>query len=344
MGGETKRRITLELSLSRLAQIDALKKEWGIRNRGDALERLLDDLFNPGEGDEDVAVAVVGADEGGAGQGDQEELDEQTALVLVSRGSIELMTSEFELKSDPEPMPRGRSSGGGGIDLPGFVRRNSDQIRRSLRQPTAPSAPMALPKLSAELVQQALGEARDHWRSLYGKVANATVLEAAMLWLGQDIWPQADASEGRRFTWSGACLVMRELVPDWGEATPSFERVMVTAGVLEDPFSADTLALRIPTLIRRFVHRFRSRRKGTSFQTLEHTMTLQGAMKLLDLPTDPGRKVSLAQIREAYREMALRHHPDSGGSLEAMRRINEAYQLLKELYRPQPNPAEGPPR
>jgi curved DNA-binding protein CbpA len=31
--------------------------------------------------------------------------------------------------------------------------------------------------------------------------------------------------------------------------------------------------------------------------------------------------------------MALQHHPDSGGSVEAMRRINEAYQLLKELYR-----------
>jgi hypothetical protein len=31
--------------------------------------------------------------------------------------------------------------------------------------------------------------------------------------------------------------------------------------------------------------------------------------------------------------MALRHHPDSGGSVEAMRQLNEAYQLLKELYR-----------
>jgi hypothetical protein len=31
--------------------------------------------------------------------------------------------------------------------------------------------------------------------------------------------------------------------------------------------------------------------------------------------------------------MAQSHHPDAGGSLEAMRRLNEAYQLLKELYR-----------
>jgi hypothetical protein len=26
-------------------------------------------------------------------------------------------------------------------------------------------------------------------------------------------------------------------------------------------------------------------------------------------------------------------HPDSGGSTDAMRRLNEAYQMLKELYR-----------
>jgi curved DNA-binding protein CbpA len=29
----------------------------------------------------------------------------------------------------------------------------------------------------------------------------------------------------------------------------------------------------------------------------------------------------------------LSHHPDAGGSVEAMRRLNEAYQLLKDLYR-----------
>ena len=128
---------------------------------------------------------------------------------------------------------------------------------------------------------------------------------------------------------------MDELVPNWGDRPPTFERVIVAAGVLEDPFSGATLGLRIPTLIRRFVHRFRRRPRATSFQTLEHTMTLQGALRLLQLPTDPGNRVSLAQIREAYRQLALNHHPDSGGSVETMRRLNEAYQLLKELYRPQ---------
>jgi hypothetical protein len=125
---------------------------------------------------------------------------------------------------------------------------------------------------------------------------------------------------------------MQQFAPGWSDGPPSFERVMVTAGVLEDPFSGSTLSLRIPTLIRRFVQRFR-RRRGTSFQTLEHTMTLHGALKLLQLPTDPGQRLTLNQIREAYRDLAQDHHPDAGGSVEAMRRLNEAYQLLKELYR-----------
>lgn len=89
------------------------------------------------------------------------------------------------------------------------------------------------------------------------------------------------------------------------------------AGLLEDPF---TLDVRVPILIRRFVHRFRQPRKGTSFQTLEHTMTLHGALKLLQLPTAPGHRLTLGEIREAYRQSAMGVHPDSGGSAEAMRR------------------------
>ncbi|MFM7086140.1 MAG: J domain-containing protein, partial [Cyanobium sp.] len=186
---------------------------------------------------------------------------------------------------------------------------------------------------SQDDLERLLAEAGGHWQRLYGHAPNATVLENAMIWVAHDIWPQAEQSEGHLFTWSAACRVMLEVAPGWTDEEPSFERVMVVAGVLEDPFSVSTLALRLPTLIRRFVQRFRRRSRGSSFQTLEHTMTLQGALKLLQLPTNLGQRVTLREIRDAYREMALSHHPDAGGSEEAMRRINEAYQLLKELYR-----------
>jgi hypothetical protein len=346
---DAKRRITLTLSLERLASIDALKKEWGMRNRGDVFERLLEDIFG---GDDD---GVDEADDGPVDLGfaasatvGGEELDEQTALVLVGRselqasgpsvggraGAIDNDLGADDDDEDDHQIPR-RGRGGGGIDLPGFVQRRSTELKRSLRSTRTDSSQALppLPRLGGELVAEAIDQAHDHWLGLYGTPANDTVLEAAMLWLAKDIWPQSDQSEGRSFTWSLTNAVMRDLVDGWDDSPPSFGRVMAAAGVLEDPFSGGTLPLRIPTLIRRFVHRFRRRQRGTSFQTLENTMTLQGALRLLQLPTDPGHRLSLAQIKESYRELALSHHPDAGGSLESMRRLNEAYQLLKELYR-----------
>lgn len=336
---EGRRRLSLDLSSDRIAHLDALKREWGLRNRGDVLERLFETVF-PAEESEDEGAATSSplATEHG--------LDDQVALVLVERGGLEALGADLESVPGTATPRSGRGAGksAGGIDLPGFVRRRSDDLRRSLRtrpEEVPPTAPF--PRLDEESAKLALETARSHWIGLYGTEANEAVLEAVMTWLAQDIWPQAEPVEGRAFTWSAACALMQELVEGWGDEAPRFERVIVTAGVIEDPFSTGTLALRIPSLIHRFAQRFRRRRRGASFQTLEHTMTLQGALKLLEIPADFGRRVTLAQIREAYREMALRLHPDAGGSAEAMRRLNEAYQLLKELYRqPEPEARKGP--
>lgn len=335
--GQDNQRIAVTLSTDLVAQIDRLKGELGLRSRGRVLERLLEELLSV-DIDEARGDELIGADGTDLGP-PAGVIDEQTAIVLVGRSAIEASDPMTTLNDDLEngrlDSSGGQTRGSGGIDLPGFVSRRSREMRRDLHGTTAGTAlPVApLPQMSAADAQQALQEVRDHWLNLYGSDANATVVEAAMIWLARDIWPQCDQSDGRRFSWEASCGAMREVVPRWSDAPPSLERVIVAAGVLEDPFSASTLTLRIPTLIHRFMHRFRRRRPGTSFQTLEHTMTVQGALKLLDLPTDAGHAISLGQIREAYREMALSHHPDAGGSAEAMRRLNEAYQLLKELYR-----------
>lgn len=327
---EERRRIQLQLKASLLEQVDALKKEWGIRNRGEVLERLLEAVF--ATGDADVAAGSGGE----TAIASDPELDEQLALVLV--GSRHLCAPLEAVSPLDEPIAPEAQPRRGGIDLPGFVQRNTQQLRRSFR-PTQPAdvGVASLPKIPVDLVRQAMQLAGEHWINLYGQPPNAAVLEAAMQWLARDIWPQSDQSEGRSFTWSAACRAMTDLVGDWEADQPQFEAVIVTAGVLEDPFGATTLPLRIPTLIRSFVQRFRRRRSNTSFAMLEHTMTVQGALKLLQVHPDPDQPVTLGQIREAYREMALKHHPDSGGSVEAMRRINEAYQLLKELYRQRPS-------
>ena len=342
----TRRLFSLELPVDLLDKIDALRAEWGIRSRGDIFERLLQEIFPSGEGGE---ITVIGDYNSPLPEGSQTNpaqestFNEQGALVLMTRGSggdlcLDLESTEtpfnvnFDAAASMGAQARPRQSG---IDLPGFVRRQSDQLKRSLqplRQP-ADVAVEPLPHVGGDVLERALIRARDHWLELYGKEANEAVLEAAMVWLAQDIWAQSDQSENRPFTWSLACDVVANTAPSWGREPASFERVVVMAGLLEDPFSTSTLELRLPTLIRRLVHRFRKRRKGSSFQALEHTMTLHGALKLLQLPTAPGHRLTLRQIREAYRELAMSHHPDSGGTEETMRRLNEAYQLLKELYR-----------
>ena len=40
--------VKIELPLSLLAKIDDLRIEWGIRSRGDIIERLLQELFKDG--------------------------------------------------------------------------------------------------------------------------------------------------------------------------------------------------------------------------------------------------------------------------------------------------------
>ncbi|MFM8526116.1 MAG: J domain-containing protein [Cyanobacteriota bacterium] len=258
--------------------------------------------------------------------------NETGALVLVNReGNLEA-SLEFPDAEASRPHRRNRPVG---IDLPGFVRRNTAQLRRSLNPPPRDQSGHAdvLPSLSEPELLKALETAADHWFSLYGQAASEAVVEASMAWLAHDIWSQSDQCEGEAFTWTLAQHLIAPSAPGWQEGPPTLERVIVLAGLLEDPFSASTLSLRIPTLIRRFVQRFRRRRRGASFATLEHTMTLHGALKLLKIPLDSGQRLTLPLIREAYRDMAMNHHPDAGGSAEMMRRLNEAYQLLKELYR-----------
>jgi hypothetical protein len=339
-----RRRISLELPADLVAKVDSLKSEWGVRSRGDALQRLLQQIFaedietddsnGPGLLESTGRQAPEPSQFPGPPPEDQQPLfQEASALVLLDpKDTADLA---FALAYDEPPSsPASRRSTGASIDLPGFVRKNADRLRSSLhpeRHPAqAPATTMAL--FSDEQMEAALEASHRHWLDLYGKPANAAVLEASMHWLARDVWPESDSSEGRPFTWSLAQQVVRTFAPGWTLAEASFERVIVMSGILEDPFSGNTLALRIPTLIRRFVQRVRQRRGGMSFNTLQETMTLHGALKLLNLPTTAGQRFTKDQIRDAFRQQALNHHPDSGGSADMMRRLNEAYQLLKDQY------------
>lgn len=305
------RRVSLELREDTIERLDALRKQWSLRSRGAAIQRLLDDLLQDLPAEHDVESE----------QDPQPEDHLQGAIVLVSS------TNET-----PEPEPEERSTG---INLPGFVSRRTTKLKRSLKEPVVSEAQASGERFEVMDDQQlsaSIAAVQNQWMSLYGSEPSAAVLEAAMNWLGQDIWPSADASEGQSFTWNAVQQVMLGFCPSWEIREASVDRVVVAAGVLEDPFGAASLPMRVPSLVGRMTQRLRRRRRGSPFLDLQSTMSTQGSLKLLGLPTAPGYKLSLSDIREAYRQKALACHPDAGGSAEDMRRLNEAYQLLKQRY------------
>lgn len=305
------RRVSLELREDTIERLDALRKQWSLRSRGAAIQRLLDDLLQDLPAEHDVESE----------QDPQPEDHLQGAIVLVSS------TNET-----PEPEPEERSTG---INLPGFVSRRTTKLKRSLKEPVVSEAQASGERFEVMDDQQlsaSIAAVQNQWMSLYGSEPSAAVLEAAMNWLGQDIWPSADASEGQSFTWNAVQQVMLGFCPSWEIREASVDRVVVAAGVLEDPFGAASLPMRVPSLVGRMTQRLRRRRRGSPFLDLQSTMSTQGSLKLLGLSTAPGFKLSLSDIREAYRQKALACHPDAGGSAEDMRRLNEAYQLLKQRY------------
>ena len=331
------KRISLELPQHLVDRLDQLRKEWHARSRGACLERLLEEIFEsesettsaePQSDGDSITSKVINS------ESNDPVYDEDRAIVLVG-SQRNRSTEERDDDIDVEPSPSRRSAGSNasGIDLPGFVRKRTAAIRSSLDVTDTPVDAPLVPSISEIQIKAWCDAALQHWMNLYGSSPGETVMEAVMLWMARDIWPQIDGSEGRTFTWSQVKHSMDQICGSWPVQTPRFEQVIVAAAVLEDPFATATVTDRIPTLIRRFVNRFKRSRKVTSFETLESTMTLHGALRQLELPTQAGHSLTLRTIRDAYKRKAVEVHPDSGGSTEAMRRLNEAYQMLKELYR-----------
>ena len=274
----------------------------------------------------------------GTGVAGESEADDDAAIVLIGTSKVSKRDPKrvSPEKSDQRVMRTG-SAVGVGIQLPGFVRRQARAVKRSLAEQVAPAGDernAGLTLIPAEALQEALVRAQQHWLEIYGTPPSDAAQDAALTWLARDLWPQSDHSDGRPFSWGLAQKVLLSFAPSWTVGEPSLDRVITAAGILEDPFGASSLAVRVPTLITRFVQRQRSKQKrSTSFEAIDQSMTVHGALRLLQLPTIADRPYTLKEIREAYREQAQNHHPDAGGSADAMRRLNEAYQFLKERYR-----------
>tara|TARA_Y100001968_G_scaffold311618_1_gene333901 strand:- start:52 stop:1065 length:1014 start_codon:yes stop_codon:yes gene_type:complete len=326
------RRISANLPQKLIDGVDHLKLEWGLRSRGAVIERLLDDVFSDiNDSDNNLSLTDEETNESDIIKQEEIKYNEDKAIVLIGKSDIEVTINPARDKLPAED----KIADSPAINLPGFVSKRTTTLRHSLKnssQKVKEFSPSIYTVKEIEL-NNSLNSAKNHWISLYGNKPSENVIEAAMIWLARDIWPHVDGSEDSSFTWSAANKLMIQYCKTWQFNKPDMERIIVLAGVLEDPFSSNNLENRVPTIIRRFVNSYKRRQNITSFQTIESTMTVHGALKLLGLPTLAGSSLTLNTIRDAYKTKAMENHPDSGGSTEIMRKLNEGYQLLKDLYK-----------
>ena len=327
------KRISIDLPEELISRFDQLRKEWGFRARGPVIEKILKELLQeddllPRNQQQEIDFNDI------KNNNDNLNINENTALVLI-KSDFKKDFNEISLNKIDSNKNQYKEKINLNINLPNFVEKKVNNLRRSINSE----------KLKENINDIQINTIKEtdlikcrialisHWKTLYGTVPNDHVIEAAMDWFGKDIWPNLDGTETLPFTWSAANKFMSELCPFWIKKNPSLEIVLLMIGVLEDPFATSDLINRIPTLMRRFVSRFKRSNRSNSFETLDSTMTVHGALKLLNLSTSAGSAHTLRKIREAYKSIALEIHPDAGGSTDQMRKLNEAYQLLKNLYR-----------
>ncbi len=339
--GKEVKRISIDLPIDLVAGVDRLRKEWGLRRRGLVFERLLEVILSNDLDDNIIENKQLdfnhnsNHDSSSSKNGIDISNQEEKALVIVGNKNIEIKNVAVNDVKPKDVQCNKQDSVSTGIELPGFIRKQTTNLKRSLSKDKTfkNMEDTSITTINIDDLLKAKDAAEKHWIYLYGQKPTESVIEASMIWLARDIWPNVDGTENIPFTWNAACKMLNSYCSDWKIDSVTFDDVVILAGALEDPFSAKDLRSRIPTLIRRFVNKFKRSQNVTSFQTLESTMTVHGALKLLGLPTKAGSSLTLSFIRDAYKEKALSNHPDAGGSNETMRKLNEAYQLLKDLYK-----------
>jgi metal-responsive CopG/Arc/MetJ family transcriptional regulator len=334
------KRISIDLPIELIEGVDRLRKEWGLRRRGLVFERLLEVILS-NDLDEDITDNQqqefhqnVKTDFVTHNYEVVDNKTEEKAIVIVGDKNIEIKNVSVLENGQENNSKNQKDQITSGIELPGFIRKQTTNLKRSLskNQSIKNMEDTSITTIDINDLLEAKDDAEKHWIYIYGQKPTDNVLEASMIWLARDIWPNVDGTENIPFTWNAACKMLNSYCKDWQNENLTFDQVIILAGALEDPFSTKNLKSRIPTLIRRFVNKFKRSNNVTSFQTLESTMTIHGALKLLGLPTKAGSSLTLSFIRDAYKDKALSNHPDAGGSNESMRKLNEAYQLLKDLY------------
>ena len=259
------KRISIDLPIELIEGVDRLRKEWGLRRRGLVFERLLEVILS-NDLEEDITdnqqlefhqnvkpVLVTQSYEV------EDNKTEEKAIVIVGDKNIEIKNVSVLENGQENNSKNQKDQITSGIELPGFIRKQTTNLKRSLskNQSIKNMEDTSITTIDINDLLEAKDDAEKHWIYIYGQKPTDNVLEASMIWLARDIWPNVDGTENIPFTWNAACKMLNSYCKDWQNENLTFDQVIILAGALEDPFSTKNLKSRIPTLIRRFVNKFK---------------------------------------------------------------------------------------
>jgi len=138
--GEEKdvKRISIDLPIDLINGVDRLRKEWGLRRRGQVFERLLQVILSKDLDEESIENEQLDfnynsnldyiSDQGGIDNSKKEE----KALVIVGNKNIEIKNVAVNYSKCNYVQSTQKDNVSTGIELPGFIKKQTTNLKRSL--------------------------------------------------------------------------------------------------------------------------------------------------------------------------------------------------------------------
>ena len=161
---------------------------------------------------------------------------EEKALVIVGNKNIEIKNVAVNDVKANDVQSNKQNSVSTGIELPGFIRKQTTNLKRSLSKDKTfkNMEDTSITTIKVDDLLKAKDAAEKHWIYLYGQKPTESVIEASMIWLARDIWPNVDGTENIPFTWNAACKMLNSYCREWKIDSLTFDDVVILAGALED--------------------------------------------------------------------------------------------------------------
>ena len=138
--GEDKRvkRISIDLPTDLVDGVDRLRKEWGLRRRGQVFQRLLQVILSKDIDEELIETKQLELNQSknltsiSVNNVSKNSNEEEKALVIVGNKNIEIKNVSVKNTKSIEGQNNQKDSFSAGIELPGFIRKQTTNLKISL--------------------------------------------------------------------------------------------------------------------------------------------------------------------------------------------------------------------